>query len=243
MSTRAHEVPPSNKEHRLQRHTCSNVLGESNRAKHTHEAFQRHQNASLSSPRTMKGNTKSKTKMKEAIFAGLAYAVASCLMVLCNKAVSGIFSSMWTLVLFQSLFATILHGIGILFGAIKNIELSMTMLRTMGLFFLPLSLSLYSLSFSLKISPLMLKDMQQCHSHSFCSSCPLVSFLCTFNFSSSNKHLDTKTYPNSCTCPMHMHMPQTLLANAEGYWLLYRDNLCLDTLATNSYVHNLHAPD
>ena len=131
-------------EHRIPRHTWSNPeirpVGESIGAtkRHgTHETSHRHQDASWFIPRTMKGNTKPKIKTKEAILAGLAYAVASCLMVLCNKAVSEVFSSTWTLVLFQSLFATTLHAFAILFCSIKSVELSMRMLRITGLFFLP----------------------------------------------------------------------------------------------------------
>jgi len=143
-------------EHRISRHTNLEIrpVAESIRATktgethgatktgETHETSHRHQDQDedvdfWSIPRTMKGNTKPKIKRIEEIIAGLVYAVASCLMLLCNKAVSGVFSSMWTLVLFQSLFATTLHAFAILFGSIKSVELSMRMLRTTGLFFLP----------------------------------------------------------------------------------------------------------
>ena len=134
-------------EHRISRHTNLEIrpVAESIRATktgETHETSHRHQDQDedvdfWSIPRTMKGNTKPKIKRIEEIIAGLVYAVASCLMLLCNKAVSGVFSSTWTLVLFQSLFATTLHAFAILFGSIKSVELSMRMLRTTGLFFLP----------------------------------------------------------------------------------------------------------
>jgi len=159
MSTRAHEAVTTKTgdgihaehvyehrdvyEHHISRHTWFNLeirpvaecIGATKRGER-HETSHRHQDVFWSIPRTMKGNTKPKIKTQEAILAGLAYAVASCIMLLCNKALSGVFSSTWTLVLFQSLFATTLHGFAILFGSIKSVELSMRMLRTTGLFFL-----------------------------------------------------------------------------------------------------------
>eukprot|EP00277_Geminigera_cryophila_P003395 CAMPEP_0179427676 /NCGR_PEP_ID=MMETSP0799-20121207/13545_1 /TAXON_ID=46947 /ORGANISM="Geminigera cryophila, Strain CCMP2564" /LENGTH=504 /DNA_ID=CAMNT_0021202803 /DNA_START=225 /DNA_END=1739 /DNA_ORIENTATION=- len=56
----------------------------------------------------------------EAVLSSLAYSICSVLMILCNKGVSGVFDSTWTLVFFQTFCATVLHGIGMSFGIIEN---------------------------------------------------------------------------------------------------------------------------